>query len=81
MALTKLESPNPETPASDVTEASRFVCDLCSKSFAGTPWSSGLFMWTRGDEVRTEEPPLCEACANRLTLGAVLSDAGLEGEE
>jgi len=28
-------------------------------------------MWTRGDEVRFEEPPLCEACAQNVTLDAL----------
>ena len=27
-------------------------------------------MWSRGGEIRTEEPPLCKSCALKLTLGA-----------
>ncbi len=60
---------------------SRFECDLCGKSFRGAPGGSGLFMWTRGGEIRTEEPPLCKSCALKLTLGAfaIYDDGG--GEE
>ena len=54
----------------DTAEEPRFVCDLCGKSFTGLPEGSGLFMWTRGSEVRTEEPPLCRTCASKLILGA-----------
>jgi len=58
-----------------------FVCDLCGETFQGLPEGSGLFMWTRGSEIRTEEPPLCRACASRLVLGAyhVYTDDSGEG--
>ncbi len=49
----------------------RFDCDLCGHSFEGQPAGSGLFMWRRGSELRIEEPPLCEACAARITAGAL----------
>jgi hypothetical protein len=29
-------------------------------------------VWTRGDEVRYEEPPLCDECAMRVTVGALM---------
>jgi hypothetical protein len=48
-----------------------YDCDVCGEHFEGDPASSGLFMWTRGDEVRFEEPPLCEACADSVTRGAL----------
>ena len=32
----------------------------------------GLFLWTRGDEVRYEEPPLCERCAYAIAVGGML---------
>ena len=59
-----------ESAELDTEDASRFVCDLCGKAFRGAPGGSGLFMWARGNEIRTEEPPLCKACATKLTLGA-----------
>ncbi len=49
-----------------------FDCDACGESFAGRPGGAGLFVWTRGEEVRYEEPPLCDDCAERIALGAVL---------
>ena len=62
-------------------EAPSFVCDLCGKTFQGPPEGSGLFMWTRGDEVRTEEPPLCAKCASKLTLRALAAYADDGGDE
>lgn len=50
----------------------RYVCDHCEQSFEGYSWGSGLFIWTRGDEVRYEEPPLCEPCALRLSAQAIV---------
>lgn len=59
----------------------QFVCDACGETFEGVPGGAGLFLWTRGDEVRYEEPPLCEACASEITVGAFFSwDAGEEEE-
>jgi hypothetical protein len=48
-----------------------FDCDVCGGHFDGDPAGSGLFMWTRGDEVRFEEPPLCDGCAQNVTLDAL----------
>lgn len=81
-----MPEPRPE-PVVDVScppEAAEelcFVCDLCGKSFNGLPEGSGLFMWTRGSEVRLEEPPLCRKCASRLVLGAFHVYAYDGGEE
>ena len=58
----------------------QFECDLCGESFEGQPAGSGLLLWTRGTEVRYEEPPLCEACAQKVTAGALFQWA-LEDEE
>ena len=49
----------------------QFECDACGKTFEGTPGGAGLFLWTRGDEVRYEEPPLCDECAQEITVGAL----------
>lgn len=65
----------------DVSEELSFVCDLCSKRFRGSPGGSGLFMWARGEEIRTEEPPLCRRCATRLTLRAMAGLADDDADE
>ncbi|MEM4405066.1 MAG: hypothetical protein QXR28_04295 [Nitrososphaerota archaeon] len=49
----------------------RWECDLCGETFTGESAGAGLFVTTRGDEVRYEEPPLCEQCATGITLGAL----------
>jgi hypothetical protein len=66
-------------PLEDVPRK-HFVCDLCGKDCEGLPSGSGLLLWSRGDELRIDEPPLCEECASRVTIGAVAKWA-LEGEE
>jgi hypothetical protein len=64
----------------DTAHASHFECDFCGKYTEGIPAGSGLMLWHRGDEMRIDEPPLCEECASRITIGAVVKWA-LEGEE
>jgi hypothetical protein len=68
------------TPFVTATHAALFedegpTCDVCGEpldptddedSFQGT----GLYMWTRGDAVRFEEPPLCAACGMVIGLTA-----------
>lgn len=58
-----------------------YECDLCGKSFEGAPAGAGLLLWTRGEEVRCEEPPLCESCSAELLLGAMLRYSVDEEEE
>lgn len=66
---------------SEARGARRYECDICGGEFEGEPAGSGLFVWTRGDEVRYEEPPLCEECASKVTLGALMTwDAEEEDE-
>jgi hypothetical protein len=48
-----------------------FRCDMCGETFEGRPEGAGLFVWTRGEETRFEEPPLCERCAAKVTVGAL----------
>jgi len=77
-------SPGGTLPPEALAEGEKppsFVCDLCGKRFEGAPGGSGLFMWTRGGEVRTEEPPLCELCANKITLRALCDFEEDAGEE
>lgn len=47
------------------------VCDACDRRIQGEPGGSGLYVWTRGDEVRYEEPPLCHSCAQAIGLAAL----------
>jgi hypothetical protein len=66
--------PEPEhTPPSpgEVRRLQGYDCDFCERHFEGPPAGSGLFLWSRGDEYRFEEPPLCEECAMRISVGAV----------
>lgn len=53
-------------------DANERRCDLCDavivdREAAG---GSGLYVWTRGDETRYEEPPLCAACGPDLAMVA-----------
>jgi hypothetical protein len=48
-------------------------CSLCDAELAEGAASSGLFMWTRGDHVRFEEPPLCARCSGDVSVSAFLS--------
>ena len=61
--------------------ASNYECDACGRLFEGAPGGSGLLVWTRGSEVRYEEPPLCEECASEITIGALLKWDSEEEEE
>ena len=65
----------------DEPVAATFSCDMCGAECEGRPAASGLFVWHRGDELRYEEPPLCEACSGALTLGAVWRWSESAGEE
>lgn len=68
-----LPDEGPELTSPEARAIKSYECDGCGKPFAGEPAGSGLFVWSRGDEVRYEEPPLCEACANKITLGALIA--------
>jgi hypothetical protein len=76
-----VELNEPETVAPPAAEPSGFECDMCGQHFDGEPAGAGLFMWTRGDEVRFEEPPLCEGCAENVTLDALTRFEVEEEEE
>lgn len=47
-------------------------CDLCGERIpkGDETGGSGLYVWTRGDEVRYEEPPLCATCGPDLAVTA-----------
>ena len=55
----------------DDARASQPRCDACDEVIEGDPAGSGLYLWTRGDEVRIEEPPLCAYCATAIGLTAL----------
>jgi hypothetical protein len=65
----------------EISAPKTYDCDLCGESFEGVPGGSGLFLWTRGEELRVEEPPLCEECASRVTIGALMKWEIEEEEE
>ena len=48
--------------------------------FEGDPGGSGLLVWTRGEEVRYEEPPLCEHCSVAIGVTALVRWAEEEEE-
>jgi hypothetical protein len=55
-------------------------CDACDEPIEGEPAGSGLYLWTRGDEVRFEEPALCMKCATAIGVTA-LATWSVEEEE
>jgi len=62
------------------TDSEKVRCDACGDEIDGDPAGSGLFLWTRGEEVRYEEPPLCEQCAYAIAVGGMLTfEADEEG--
>lgn len=64
----------------EAEEAETLQCDACNEPLEGEPAGRGLFMWTRGDEVRFEEPALCDKCAMAIGITA-LSIFTVEEEE
>jgi len=55
-------------------------CDICSRPIEGEPFGRGLYMWTRGDERRFEEPALCARCSIAIGVQA-LAAWSVEEEE
>ena len=46
-------------------------CGVCDSLVEGEPGGHGLLIWSRGDEIRYEEPLLCEECATVLGMSAL----------
>lgn len=46
-------------------------CDACDRPVVGEPAGRGLYMWTRGEETRFEEPALCAECATAIGVTAL----------
>jgi len=61
------QAASPDTQ-SKVAETFRMRC--LRKVIEGEPAGHGLYIWTRGDEIRYEEPPLCTRCANAIAWQA-----------
>ena len=55
----------------DEVDGAEFECDACSTVVPGEPAGRGLYIWSRGDERRYEEPPLCARCATAIGLTAL----------
>lgn len=56
------------------------TCHACNAIIEGEPGGHGLFLWVRGDEVRYEEPALCDRCGVAIGIKALLTWA-VEEEE
>jgi hypothetical protein len=54
------------------------LCDVCDRLIEGEPAGEGVYLWTRGDEVRYEKAPLCDECATAIGISA---NAAFEIEE
>ena len=64
-------------------EPAKNRCDVCHDEFAGDDDGDhqdhqehrvsgrGLLVWTRGEERRYQEPPLCPSCASAIGLSAL----------
>jgi hypothetical protein len=65
------------THASLFTDDAPAACDVCGELVPDDEDSGpalaghGLYVWTRGDETRHEEAPLCPSCAAALGLTAL----------
>lgn len=64
----------------EAADESEFECDACGEIVPGEPAGRGLYIWSRGEEVRYEEPPLCGKCATAIGLTA-LALFNMEEEE
>jgi len=81
VTLDRLDTETPNSVRSEPRTERGFECDVCGERFEGEPAGSGLFIWSRGTEVRYEQPPLCEECASKVTIGALLAWENEEEEE
>jgi hypothetical protein len=61
--------------------AAELVCDACDIPLKGEPAGRGLLMWSRGDELRFEEPALCGRCAMAIGITALMTWSVDEEEE
>lgn len=84
VAAKKLPVPIPIDAVADAALSARAPhkqrCDACDEPIEGEPEGRGLYLWTRGDETRFEEPALCEKCATAIGVTA-LAQWTIEEEE
>lgn len=55
-------------------EANERRCDVCSAPLEGVDeeqQGAGVYLWSRGGEVRHEEVPLCPACSTTIFANAL----------
>lgn len=64
----------------DATGRRELRCDACDTTIEGEPAGLGIFVSTRGEEVRFEEPALCSSCATAIGMRAQ-TDSEIEEEE
>jgi hypothetical protein len=74
------EAPKPTAPRKPEE-----LCDVCGELVAldddGYPAGGrGMYLWTRGDEIRFEEPSLCGSCGTAIGVIA-LAQWDVEEEE
>ena len=62
-------------------QTEHFTCDLCGAVIEGEPAGKGFLVWARGDDLRVEEPPLCESCAPAIAVEADRRRTLSESEE
>jgi hypothetical protein len=46
-------------------------CDLDAEQELDQLGGRGVYMWTRGDEIRFEDAPLCPSCASAIGMTAL----------
>lgn len=66
VAYASLRAEREESQAEDLR------CNVCDRPIRGRPAGSGLLLWTRGDEVRFDAPPLCADCAANVGIAALM---------
>ena len=65
----------------EAREAAELACHACDTPLKGEPAGRGLLMWSRGDELRFEEPALCGKCAMAIGITALATWSADEEEE
>ncbi len=53
--------------------AAKLRCNLCDRPIKGRPTATGLLLWSRGEELHVDEPPLCPNCAATISVTALAS--------
>jgi hypothetical protein len=56
---------------SEVPQCDACGCDLDAEQELDQLGGRGVYMWTRGDEIRFEDAPLCPSCASAIGMTAL----------